>query len=150
MEADHLVDPWDGDEATAADAIDAVLGGVAAVDAVGHRVVHGGSDLVAATPITAEIVERISALTPLAPLHQPRALAGIGAAPRGSRASRRSRASTPPSTPPCPRPPAPTRCPAAWRERWELRRFGFHGLSHAWAARRAVAAARATGHTAGS
>ncbi len=28
--------------------------------------------------------------------------------------------------------------PAAWRERWPLRRFGFHGLSHAWAARRAA------------
>ena len=27
--------------------------------------------------------------------------------------------------------------PAAWRERWPLRRYGFHGLSHAWAARRA-------------
>ena len=27
--------------------------------------------------------------------------------------------------------------PAEWRERWDLRRFGFHGLSHAYAARRA-------------
>jgi acetate kinase len=27
--------------------------------------------------------------------------------------------------------------PAAWRERWDLRRFGFHGLSHSWAVRRA-------------
>jgi acetate kinase len=29
--------------------------------------------------------------------------------------------------------------PAAWRERWDLRRFGFHGLSHAYASRRADA-----------
>src|SRR6202022_4019444 len=29
--------------------------------------------------------------------------------------------------------------PAAWRERWRLRRYGFHGLSHAWVARRAPA-----------
>jgi acetate kinase len=28
--------------------------------------------------------------------------------------------------------------PAEWRERWGLRRYGFHGLSHAWAARRAA------------
>src|SRR5205085_11439038 len=28
--------------------------------------------------------------------------------------------------------------PAAWRERWPIRRYGFHGLSHAWVARRAL------------
>jgi acetate kinase len=28
--------------------------------------------------------------------------------------------------------------PAAWRERWPIRRYGFHGLSHAWVARRAA------------
>ncbi len=146
VEADHLVDPWDGDEATAADAVDAVLRGVAAVDAVGHRVVHGGSDLVAATPITAEIVERISALTPLAPLHQPRALAGIDAArarlpgvPQVACFDTAFHATLPAAA-------RTYALPAAWRERWELRRFGFHGLSHAWAARRALQLSRDRPH----
>jgi acetate kinase len=138
VEADRTIDPWGGDEATAADAIDEVLHGQAPVDAVGHRVVHGGADLVTATRITAKVIERLQGLTALAPLHQPRALAGITAA--GQR-----RAAVPQvacfdtafhaTLPVAARTYA---IPAAWRARWGLRRFGFHGLSHAWAARRAV------------
>ena len=46
-------------------------------------------------------------------------------------------ASTPPSTPTCRRRPTYA-VPRAWRDRWGIRRFGFHGLSHAWASRRAA------------
>ena len=42
-----------------------------ALAAVGHRVVHGGADLVAPVRVTPEIVTRLEALVPLAPLHQP-------------------------------------------------------------------------------
>ena len=38
----------------------------------------------------------------------------------------------------CPRPRRPTPLPREWRARWDLRRFGFHGLSHAYASRRAA------------
>jgi acetate kinase len=45
--------------------------------AVGHRVVHGGDSLVAPVRITPEVIGRIEALIPLAPLHQPHNLAPI-------------------------------------------------------------------------
>ncbi len=45
--------------------------------AVGHRVVHGGRDFTAPVRLTADIVQRLDALTPLAPLHQPHNLAPI-------------------------------------------------------------------------
>ncbi|GEM90166.1 acetate/propionate family kinase [Oceanithermus desulfurans] len=49
------------------------------VEAVGHRVVHGG-DFTASSRITAEVLERLEAFVPLAPLHNPANLAGIRAA----------------------------------------------------------------------
>ncbi|MFQ6548145.1 acetate/propionate family kinase [Aestuariibius sp. 2305UL40-4] len=51
-----------------------------AVRAVGHRVVHGGVDFAAPVVITSEIIEKLQALVPLAPLHQPHNLAAIEAA----------------------------------------------------------------------
>ena len=49
----------------------------AAIQRVGHRVVHGGEAFTAPTLITAEVEQRLQALTPLAPLHNPPALQGI-------------------------------------------------------------------------
>jgi acetate kinase len=112
------------------------LGGLAGVDAVGHRVVHGGSRFTSATVIDDAVTAAIADLTSLAPLHQPRALAGIEAA----------RAALPgvPAVA-CfdtafhagmPRAAATYALPRAWNERFALRRYGFHGLSHAYASRR--------------
>ena len=50
------------------------------IDAVGHRVVHGGTRFVAATLIDDAVEREIDALADLAPLHNPPALAGIRAA----------------------------------------------------------------------
>jgi acetate kinase len=105
-------------------------------DAVGHRVVHGGTDFTEPVLVDDDVVRRLEALTPLAPLHQPGSLAGLEVMGRL-----------------LPGVPAvacfdtafhATIAPAAftyamskqWRERWGLRRYGFHGLSHAYAARR--------------
>lgn len=55
------------------------LGG-RSVDAVGHRVVHGGVTHTEPVRLTAKILEDLKALEPLAPLHQPHNLAGITAA----------------------------------------------------------------------
>lgn len=62
-------------------ALGAVLAGATfgGVDAVGHRIVHGGADHAAPERITRELVAEIRALVPLAPLHLPAALAGIDA-----------------------------------------------------------------------
>lgn len=54
--------------------------GPAKVTAVGHRIVHGGTDFVAPTKLTPEVLEKLRVLTPLAPLHQPHNLACVDAA----------------------------------------------------------------------
>ncbi len=56
---------------------EAVLADADALDAVGHRVVHGGERFHAPTVITAEVRETIHDLSPFAPLHNPANLAGI-------------------------------------------------------------------------
>jgi len=51
-----------------------------AIDAVGHRIVHGGTRFVQATVIDDDVEREIAALSDLAPLHNPPGLAGIRAA----------------------------------------------------------------------
>jgi acetate kinase len=125
---------WPPDTPFPADALD----DVPAVDAVGHRVVHGGEEFREATWIDDEVRERLEALTPLAPLHQPRALAGIdgtaAALPEVAAAACFDTAFHAALAPAA----ATYALPAEWRERWGLRRFGFHGLSHAYATRHAA------------
>ena len=48
------------------------IAGAAAVDAVGHRIVHGGDRFRSATRIDADVVAALRELTDLAPLHQPK------------------------------------------------------------------------------
>jgi acetate kinase len=72
--------------------------GVDRLAAVGHRIVHGGRDLFQPVVATEEIMAALEALTPLAPLHQPRCLAPIRAIQSVQRTSRRSPASTLDST----------------------------------------------------
>ncbi|HET9851663.1 MAG TPA: acetate kinase, partial [Candidatus Limnocylindrales bacterium] len=107
-----------------------------AVDAVGHRIVHGGTELREPVAVDDEVVEQVAALTDLAPLHQPACVAALRAAravlpdvPHVACFDTAFHATIPPAA-------ATYALPRAWRERWPLRRFGFHGLSHAYAARR--------------
>jgi acetate kinase len=122
------------DAAVVADAI----AGWAPPSAVGHRVVHGGTRFVAPVVLDASTVAAIDALSPLAPLHQPRSLAAISAVravlpdlPHVAAFDTAFHATLPDSA-------STYAIPAAWRE-LGVRRYGFHGLSHAYAARRAAA-----------
>jgi acetate kinase len=130
------LDPWDGrpdhPELTR------FLGGLSGADAVGHRVVHGGSRFTGPTVIDDSVVAAIASLTDLAPLHQPRALAAIaatGAALPGVPAvacfdtAFHARMPVAAST---------YALPKDWIQRFGLRRYGFHGLSHGYASRRAA------------
>ena len=56
----------------------ALLGGEA-VEGIGHRVVHGGTQFTGPTAITRDVVTSLKALSPLAPLHQPHNLSPIEA-----------------------------------------------------------------------
>jgi acetate kinase len=131
------IDRWDGsaDEP----ALRAYLGQLTAAPrppaAIGHRVVHGGSLFTAATLITDTVRAGIASLTPLAPLHQPRALAGIDAAaavfgdvPQVACFDTAFHAWLPAEASTYP-------LPATWRDAYGLRKFGFHGLSHSYASR---------------
>jgi acetate kinase len=113
--------------------------GSAELTAVGYRVVHGGARFQRPTLVDDEVVAYIDALDALAPLHNRIAAETI-------RGARRLHPDLP-----------HVACfdtafhatldeaawrypvPAAWHERWGIRRFGFHGLSVAWAVERAAA-----------
>jgi len=112
------------------------LDGLPRVDAVGHRIVHGGPELTGPVRVDRAVRDRIAALAELAPLHQPRGVAGIDAV-----------ATVLPDVPAVacfdtafhhdlPAAAATYALPREWNERWSLRRYGFHGLSHAHIARR--------------
>ena len=130
------LDAWAGPQE--ADRIKEAAAGMGRVDAIAHRVVHGGRDFTGPVVIDPAVRERIAALTDLAPLHQPRVLAGIDAAaqalpdvPAVACFDTAFHAGLPAAA-------ATYAVPAQWRQRWGLRRYGFHGLSHAYAARRAA------------
>jgi acetate kinase len=109
-----------------------------AIDAVGHRVVHGGTEFVSSVVVDDSVLRRLHALTDLAPLHQPKSLAGVELV---TRLLPRVPAVACFDTAFHARIPAAASTyalPAEWRKRWALRRFGFHGLSHAYASRRAA------------
>ena len=118
--------------------IKAVIESFGPIDAVGHRVVHGGTDYAAPVLITAEVRRRLESLTDLAPLHQPKSLAALDAVsavlpavPAVACFDTAFHATIPAAA-------ATFALPAEWRQRWTLRRYGFHGLSHAYASGRAA------------
>ncbi len=107
-----------------------------AADAVGHRIVHGGERYRTAVRIDRGVRDALEELVELAPLHQPKSLAALDAVsellpdlPAVACFDTAFHATLTPAA-------ATYALPASWRERWGLRRYGFHGLSHAWVARR--------------
>jgi acetate kinase len=112
--------------------------GLGAVDAVGHRVVHGGTSFSAPVRVDARVVARLETLTDLAPLHQPKSLAALAAVsavlpdvPAVACFDTAFHATIPAAA-------HTYALPSQWRSRWDLRRYGFHGLSHAYASTRAA------------
>ena len=117
--------------------IEAFLAECGAVSAVGHRVVHGGPRYTAPVVVDDEVLEYLDSITDLAPLHQPRAVAGIREVTRLVDAPAVAAFDTAFHT--TLSPAARTYAlPREWNHRWSLRRYGFHGLSHSSAARRAA------------
>ena len=116
------------------------------IEAVGHRVVHGGPRYSQSVRIDPDVIRYLVTITDLAPLHLPAALAGIAAA-------RELLPRTPGVA--CLDTAFHSRMPAAattyaipdeWRIRHGIRRYGFHGFSHAYVARRAAEMLRRSPH----
>jgi len=119
-------------------AVGEALAGLGRIDAVGHRVVHGGVEFVQPVVVDERVKQRLIALTDLAPLHQPKSLAALDAVsaalpgvPAVACFDTAFHAGMPAAA-------ATYALPPEWRKRWPLRRFGFHGLSHAYASRQAA------------
>jgi acetate kinase len=134
--ADHDLDAPQGEVDAAA--LTSVLAGLEGVDAVGHRVVHGGDRFRAAVRVDGAVVEALRELTDLAPLHQPASLAALDAVTRALPGLPAIACFDTAFHATLPAAAATYALPAEWSERWRLRRYGFHGLSHAYASRRAA------------
>jgi len=140
--AAHTVERWDGagdldplreflSEAGLTDGGD--------LDAVGHRVVHGGPRFREPVRLDDDAVAYLDSIADLAPLHNPRAVAAIRAVgellpdlPAVAAFDTSFHATIPEAA-------ATYALPREWNHRFELRRYGFHGLSHAHAVRRGAA-----------
>jgi acetate kinase len=110
----------------------------AGVRAVGHRVVHGGDRYRAAVRVTPEVCRDIEALAELAPLHNPVSVQVIDAVatalpdvPQFAAFDTAFHATLSPAA-------RTYALPHSWTSDWGLRRYGFHGLSHAYCAARAA------------
>lgn len=114
-----------------------ILEDVKHIDAVGHRVVHGGEDFSGSVPITKEVIEALERNIDLAPLHNPPNLQGIYAINELL-----------PDTPQVgvfdtafhqtmPKEAYLYALPYRLYDKYKIRRYGFHGTSHKYIAHRA-------------
>jgi len=131
---DWIDDGRDGAAATIREVLEAAG---TPIDAVGHRVVHGGERFTGPTRLDDEAIVEIESLTDLAPLHNPLALATIRATrqflpdvPQVAAFDTAFHATLPESARRYP-------VPDDW-VRAGIRRYGFHGLSVAWSVQRAA------------
>ncbi|HTU85746.1 MAG TPA: acetate/propionate family kinase [Solirubrobacteraceae bacterium] len=134
--ADHELGPLDSDAGVRR--LAAVIGKLPEVDAVGHRIVHGGQRFTSAVRVDAAVERQLRALSDLAPLHQAKSLAALDAVggilpdvPAVACFDTAFHTTLPDAA-------ATYALPAPWRARWHVRRYGFHGLSHAYISRRAA------------
>lgn len=126
----------DGDEARAA--IQEVLDAGERIDAVGHRIVHGGPLLKQHRVVDDEVIAALREAAAFAPLHVPPALAAMDTlrealpdVPHVVCLDTVFHATIPEEAYTYP-------VPERWRTEFGVRRYGFHGLSYAWATRRAA------------
>jgi acetate kinase len=128
---------WHGGEAGRHQAeLEQALAGVGSVAAVGHRVVHGGNRFSDAVVIDDDVRREIDRLAELAPLHNPAALAGIEAASARFPGAPQVAAFDTAFHASMPEPARTYPLRWDWTTRWGLRKFGFHGLSVAYAVER--------------
>lgn len=107
------------------------------IDGIGHRVVHGGSLFLKPTLIDADVIKKLHALIPLAPLHNPPSLKGIEIAqkifpnlPQVAVFDTSFYRNLKPHVKTYP-------LPYAWKEDG-IQRYGFHGINHEYVANEAV------------
>ena len=114
------------------------LGMRGAVRAVGHRVVHGGERFSAPVLVTPEVLEAVRACVPLAPLHNPANIVGIEAAQQAFPKLPHVAVFDTAFHQTMPEVAYRYAVPEAWYTVHGVRRYGFHGTSHAYVAGKAA------------
>ena len=111
---------------------------VSEINAIGHRVVHGGEKFKASCLITDEVINTLRELSPLAPLHNPAGILGIEAArkvfgniPMVAVFDTAFHSTMPPKA-------YMYAIPYEYYEKYGVRRYGFHGTSHKYVSHRAA------------
>ena len=114
------------------------VGSISEILAIGHRVVHGGESFVESTLITDKVTETIDRYKDLAPLHNPPNLMGIKAAkeifPKVPQVAVFDTA----FHQTMPREAYLYALPYEFYEKDRIRKYGFHGISHSYVAKRAA------------
>ena len=113
-----------------------VISGVDCIDAIGHRIVHGGDKFTSSVLINDEVIKQIEECIPLAPLHNPAALEGIKACMEilpgkpnvacFDTAFHQTMAKEQYIYP----------IPYKYYEKYKIRKYGFHGISHNYVSHR--------------
>jgi len=109
------------------------------IGAVGHRVVHGGEEFTGSVIIDEKVIASIEKFADLAPLHNPPNLAGIRAVQRRLPDAKQVACFDTAFHATIPKVAYMYALPYEFYEQYGIRRYGFHGISHRYVARRAAA-----------
>ncbi len=115
-----------------------VLEKISEIGAVGHRVVHGGEEFTGSVIIDENVIASIEKFADLAPLHNPPNLAGIRAAQHHLGDTTQVACFDTAFHSTIPKVAYMYALPYELYEKYGIRRYGFHGISHRYVARRAA------------
>jgi len=116
-----------------------VIGALSEIGAVGHRVVHGGEEFTGSVVIDEKVIASIEKFADLAPLHNPPNLAGIQAVQNELPDIKQVACFDTAFHATIPKVAYMYALPYELYEKYGIRRYGFHGISHRYVARRAAA-----------
>lgn len=106
------------------------------IDAVGHRMVHGGEEYASSVIITDDVIEKVESLIPLAPLHNPANLMGINAFKEIVPNAKNVGVFDTAFHQTLDKEAYLYAVPYEWYEKYGVRKYGFHGTSHKFVSQR--------------
>lgn len=115
-----------------------VLSSLSEIDAVGHRLVHGGEKFASSTLINEEVIAAITECNDLAPLHNPANLIGIRACQELMPGVPQAGVFDTAFHQTMPEEAYLYGIPYEYYEKYRIRRYGFHGTSHSFVSKRAA------------
>lgn len=120
------------------DEVSGVIDNLSAIDAVGHRIVHGGEKFANSVIITDEVMEAIEECNDLAPLHNPANLIGISACKALMPEVPMAAVFDTAFHQTMPKEAYLYGIPYEYYEKYKIRKYGFHGTSHSFVSKRLI------------